>query len=53
MVNKRILKRISSQKIIDILKSKVFPYVSKGEIVKVDFKVKITYEKIEGYIDER
>lgn len=47
LVNKRILKRLPIPKIIEVLQQKVFPYITKGEIIRVDFKVKVTYEKIE------
>lgn len=46
-VNKKILTKISSDKIIDILKSKVFQFISEGELIKVDFKVSISYTNIE------
>lgn len=46
-INKRILAKISSDKIIDILRSKVFQFVSEGELIKVDFKVSISYINIE------
>lgn len=51
LVNNKILKRLPDQKIIEILKSKVFPYITKGELVRVDFKVKISFEKIEGFLE--
>jgi hypothetical protein len=47
-VNKRILKKIDIDRVINILKEKVFPYVSECEILKVDFKLRIFYESIEG-----
>lgn len=47
LVNKRILKRIPVTKLLDILRQKVFPYIEKGEIVKVDFKLKIVYETVD------
>ncbi|SNR34248.1 hypothetical protein SAMN06265371_101504 [Lutibacter agarilyticus] len=46
-VNKRILVKMPKEKILKILASNVFPYVSEQEIVKVDFKVKISYDVIE------
>jgi hypothetical protein len=46
-INKRLLNKISKEKIIDILTEKVFPFTSISEIVKVDFKLKITYDSIE------
>lgn len=47
-INKRVLKKIKVDKIIGILKDKVFPYVSESEIIKVDFKMRIFYDSIEG-----
>ncbi|MCB1053818.1 MAG: hypothetical protein H6510_05265 [Acidobacteria bacterium] len=46
LINRRILKRLSAPKIIEILNEKVFPFVEKGEVVKVDFKVRISYENL-------
>lgn len=46
-INKKILTKISSDKIIEILKSKVFQFISEGELIKVDFKVTISYTNIE------
>ena len=46
-VNQRILKKMPQEKIIAILESKVFPFVSKGEILKVDFKVTVSFDEIE------
>ena len=47
LVNKKILKRMSSEKIIGILKERVFPYITNGEIIRVDFKVTLSYDNIE------
>lgn len=46
-INKKILTKISSDKIIEILKSKVFQFISERELIKVDFKVAISYTNIE------
>ncbi len=46
-VNKRITSKMSPKKIIKILEEKVFPYVSDYEILKVDFKIKISIDDIE------
>ncbi len=46
-VNKRIITKISVEKLIEILEKKVFPYISAQEIIKVDLKVKISYDTIE------
>ncbi len=47
-INKRILKKMNKDTIINILKEKVFPFVSECEILKVDFKLRIFYNSIEG-----
>ncbi len=52
LVNKRILKRIPQSTLLHILEQKVFPYITIGEIVKVDFKVKIAYESIDINIQD-
>ncbi|WP_461633820.1 hypothetical protein [Labilibaculum euxinus] len=46
-VNNRILTKMSKDKILAILIKNVFPFVSPSEIIKVDFKVTITYTTIE------
>jgi hypothetical protein len=46
-VNKRILTKMPKEKILKILDNNVFPYVSEKEIIKVDFKVKISYTIVE------
>lgn len=47
-INRRILKKITKDKVIEVLKGKVFPYMSEGEIIKVDLKLSIVYDSIEG-----
>ena len=46
-VNKRILTKMPKERIVKILTNNVFPYVSEKEIIKVDFKVKISYTIVE------
>jgi len=46
-VNKRILAKLSKEKVLKILRDKVFPYVSEGELLRVDLKVSISYISIE------
>lgn len=46
-VNKRILKKMPKEKMLIVLNEKVFPFISEGELVRVDFKVKISYNEIE------
>lgn len=47
-INKRLLKKMDKGKIINILKDKVFPFVSDNELLKVDFRLQISYDLIEG-----
>lgn len=47
-INKRVLKKMDKTMILKILCEKVFPFVSECEIIKVDFKLKIFYDAIEG-----
>jgi hypothetical protein len=42
-VNKRILVKISKEKLIDLLRVKVFPFISEGELLRVDLKIVISY----------
>lgn len=46
-VNKRIIAKMPADKILSILEKNVFDFVSLREIVKVDFKIKITVSSIE------
>jgi len=52
LVHKSILKRIPTDEILSILGKRVFPYITKGECVKVDFNVRLWYDGIEGKIME-
>lgn len=46
-INRRILNKISWEKVLTVLQEKVFPYVSQWEIIKVDFKVNVMFENVE------
>lgn len=46
-VNKRISSKMPKERILKILEKNVFPFVSEKEILKVDFKVKISYNIVE------
>lgn len=46
-INKRLLSKITADKIIEVLRAKVFPFISEGEILKVDFKVSLSFSNIE------
>jgi len=43
----RILAKLPIDKLTNILRSKVFPFVSEGELLKVDLKVSISYSSID------
>ena len=47
-INKRILKKLSKERLLLILKEQIFPYVDEREILKVDLKLRIIHESIEG-----
>ncbi|MBF0295224.1 MAG: hypothetical protein HQL96_08535 [Magnetococcales bacterium] len=51
LVSKQLIKRFPLQKILDILKEKVFPFVSHGETIRIQFHVKIQYDRIEGSLE--
>ena len=44
IINRTILKRIKPEKILEILKKRVFPFMSDEEIIKVDFDIMIRYD---------
>ena len=46
-INRKILIKMSVEKVLKILREKVFPFVSEGELVKVDFRISISYDQIE------
>lgn len=46
-VSKKILNKISWENVLAVLQEKVFPYVARGEIVRVEFKVNIDFPEIE------
>ncbi len=41
LVNKKILKKMSLNGILEVLEAQVFPYLSQGEVVKVDMDMRI------------
>ena len=52
IVNKSILKKLPKEKIIKVLREYVFPYVSKGDVMKVNFNVHLYYKNIKGEIND-
>lgn len=51
LINKRLLQRMPADTIINILRANVFPGISPGEYIKVDFHVRITHDAIQGVIE--
>jgi len=47
-INRRILKKLDKDKVIKILQEKIFLYMSECEVLKVDFKLRIFYDSVEG-----
>lgn len=47
LINKKILQRMPKDKVIEILRENVFPYMKEEEIIKVDFNLVISMENIE------
>ncbi|NHB69685.1 hypothetical protein [Perlabentimonas gracilis] len=47
IVSKKILKKMPAKKVVETLNRTVFPMVSQGEIVKVDFKLTASWSNIE------
>ncbi|MBF0428258.1 MAG: hypothetical protein HQL94_04990 [Magnetococcales bacterium] len=53
LINKQITKRLPLPEILALLRTKVFPFISHGEIVKINFHVKIFFERIEGGLESQ
>jgi hypothetical protein len=49
-VNKRITAKLPKEKLIKLLRDKVFPFISEGELIKVDLKITISYSSTEEEI---
>lgn len=45
-VHRNILVKISKEKVIQILQNNVFPFISEGELISVNFKVSISVKDI-------
>ena len=52
IVNKNILLRIKPVAVIKILQERVFPFVGRSEIIKVDFAVKVEYDSFKVDIND-
>lgn len=46
-INKRLLAKLSAAKIILVLRQRVFDFISDGELIKVDFKLKMKVTDID------
>jgi len=46
-INKRILNKIPQDKIISLIRTKVFPFISDGEILRVEFRLNVSFNTIE------
>lgn len=49
-VNKRILVKFPKVKLIKLMREKVFPFVSDGELLRVDLKITVIYNSTEEEI---
>lgn len=52
IINKSILMKLPKDKILELLRNYVFPYVTKGESIKVNFNVQIFQRNIKGELNE-
>ena len=46
-INKHILKKMTTLSVMNILEKNVFPFVSEGELIRVDFKINISIDNLE------
>ena len=46
-VQKNILHKVPAEKVLEILRKYVFPSISEGELVKVDFNITMSIDSIE------
>lgn len=46
-ISRQLLNKISQEKMIQALSKKVFPYVTEGELIKVDVKVDVVANTVE------
>lgn len=53
IINKNILSKLSKDKVLDILSEYVFPFVSKGESIRVNFDIRIFQRNIKGELNVR
>ncbi|MBN9297546.1 MAG: hypothetical protein J0I41_11070 [Filimonas sp.] len=46
-ISKRILKKITKERVLSVLRENVFKLVAEGELIKVEFKLLMSYNPIE------
>ena len=51
LIHRRFIKRLPTKTIVSILNERVFPFISIGETVRIDFNLKIVIEGIEGVLE--
>jgi len=47
LVNKRILARVPAEQVIELLRTHVFPHMTRGEAINVDFDVRVIISGVE------
>lgn len=52
LVSNRLVKLIPISKIIEVLREKVFPYVTNCDLIKVDFGVRVSYQEFPIKIED-
>ncbi|MBU0927424.1 MAG: hypothetical protein KKA67_06720 [Spirochaetes bacterium] len=52
IINKTILRKLPAERVLQILREHVFPHVSRGETLKVNFNVQIFHDSIKGGVYE-
>ena len=52
ILNKALLKKLPEKTILEILTRHVFPFISGGEAVRVNFDIKIFHKNIKGILHE-
>ena len=52
IINRGILKKISKEHVLKILSTSVFPYVAKGESIRVNFSIHIFQRNIKGDVND-
>ena len=51
IINKNLISKLKKEQIVKVLAEYVFPYVSKGEAIRVNFNIQIFQRNIKGEIN--